>query len=80
MTNSEFNQLKYGNVITSGGFSGVPPRRLLVLHVKKNANGDVIEIGVIDSIRLADTADYTLVDATAEETLVVNGILQSKTI
>jgi hypothetical protein len=80
MTSSEFNQLKYGNVITSGGFSGVPARRMLVLHVKKDSTGNVQEIGVIDSISIADAGTLQLVVATAEETILVNGILQSKTV
>jgi hypothetical protein len=74
MTNSEFTQLKYGNVINSGA------RRMIVLHVKKDPAGQVLEVGVIDSISIASASNLILADATAEETTVVNGILQSKTI
>ena len=76
MTNREFNQLKYGNVIGSG--SG--PGRLIVLHVKKDGSGNVVEVGVIDSLNISLAPSLTLLDATAEETILVNGVLQSKTI
>ena len=76
MTSQEFNQLKYGNVITEQSTS----RRLLVLHVKKDPTGAVVEVGVIESLNITSASNLQIVDATAEETLVVNGILQSKTI
>ncbi len=80
MTSQEFNNLKYGNVITAGGFSGVLLQRMIVLHVKKDANGNVTEIGVINSLNIASAGALQLENPTAEETIIVNGILQSKTI
>jgi hypothetical protein len=76
MTNSEFNQLKYGNVIQEQSTG----RRLLVLHVKKGPSGAVTEVGVIDSLNITSASNLQTLDVTAEETIVVNGILQSKTI
>jgi hypothetical protein len=76
MTPQEFNQLKYGNVIQEQSTS----RRLLVLHVKKDPTGAVTEVGVIDSLNITSASNLQALDVTAEETIVVNGILQSKTI
>jgi hypothetical protein len=76
MTSQEFNTLKYGNVISEQATG----RRLLVLHVKKDASGNTTEVGVIDSLPLTSASSLDILDATAEETIVVNGILQSKTV
>ena len=76
MTTNDFNQLKYGNVIQEQSTS----RRLLVLHVKKDPTGAVTEVGVIESLNITSASNLAILDPTAEETLVVNGILQSKTI
>lgn len=74
MTTNEFNQLKYGNVIIEHATG----RRLLVLHVK-GAPGAITEIGVIESLNISGAAGLDPADLTAEETIVVNGVLQSKT-
>jgi len=81
MDSTQFNKLKYGNVIQAGGFSGVPIERLLVLHVKKDVSGNVTEVGVVPSIPVSDSQRFEVVDWTAEETLLdKNNILQSVTL
>ena len=72
MTSQEFQNLKYGNIIATGGFSGVPLRQWMVLHTNRDSQDNVIAIGVVECFRLIDAHSLALIDSTSHITLLLN--------
>lgn len=72
MTSQEFQQLKYGNIITKGGFSGLPLEQWIVLHTNRDDQGNVTAIGVLECFRVADAPELTLADPSSQITVLLN--------
>ena len=72
MTPQEFQNLKYGNIVATGGFSGVPIQKFMVLHTNRDAQDNVTAIGVVECFQVEDADPLQLIDSTSHITLLLN--------
>lgn len=72
VTSQQFSSLKYGNIIATGGFSGVPLRQWMVLHTNRDDQDNVTAIGVVECFRAQDAPELQLADATPHITVLLN--------
>ena len=67
MTPTEFQNLKYGNIIHDS-----TGRSLMVLHTNRDNQENVTAIGVVECFLPADAVSLVLTDATGLETVLLD--------
>lgn len=72
MTPQEFANLKYGNIITSGGFSGVPFRQMMVIHTNRDDQDNCTAIVALDCLLPANAAALQLVNPISQQTVLLD--------
>ena len=72
MTPTEFANLKYGNIISIGGFSGIPLRQLMVVHTNRDEQDNCTAIVALDCLLPADAEGIQVVDPTSQKTVLLN--------
>jgi hypothetical protein len=68
MTPTEFQALKYGNIISDGNAR----QQLMVIHTNRDDQDNVTAIVALPCFLVADAATLTVVDATGQQTVLLN--------
>jgi hypothetical protein len=67
MTPTEFQNLKYGNILVDS-----TGRQLMVLHTNRDSQEKVTAIGVVEAFLPADAQGLVLSDSTSHETVLLD--------
>ncbi len=68
MTPEEFKALKYGNIINDGNAR----QNLMVVHTNRDDQDNCTAIVALPCFLAADAATLTVVDATSQQTVLLN--------